>query len=127
MLRIEIEEQRVRSSHWLFLLLSLLCQVTAAVTGKIAALRLSGPTLQAFLTNRWYLATLACLILQAFFWQFVLRGFRLFVAYLFTSLNYLLILAVSRIFFLEHITFPNVLGAAVIVAGVYLVVREDLP
>jgi drug/metabolite transporter (DMT)-like permease len=127
MLRIDVEEHPVRLAHWLFLLLSLLCQVTAAVTGKLAALRLSAATPHAFLTNRWYLATLACLILQAFFWQLVLRGFRLFVAYLFTSLNYLLILAVSRIFFLEHITLLNVIGAAVIVAGVYLVVREDLP
>jgi multidrug transporter EmrE-like cation transporter len=118
---------RVRGVHWLFLLLSLLCQVTAAVTGKTAALRLEAATPHAFLTNGWYLATLACLILQAFFWQLVLRGFRLFVAYLFTSLNYLLILAVSRIFFLERITLPNVIGAAVVVAGVYLVVREDLP
>jgi drug/metabolite transporter (DMT)-like permease len=118
---------KVRPIYWLLLILSLLCQVAAAVTGKIAALRLGTPTIESFLTNRWYLATLACLILQAFFWQVVLRRVRLFVAYLVTSLNYLLILAASRIFFMERVTLLNVAGAAVVVAGVYLVVREDLP
>jgi multidrug transporter EmrE-like cation transporter len=119
--------ERDRAVHWLYLVLSLLSQAGAAFVGKTAALRMGAPTPLAFLTNGWYLGTLACLILQAFFWQLVLRSFRLFVAYLFTSLNYLLVLAVSRIFFLERVTFANVIGAAVMIAGVYLVVREDLP
>ena len=119
--------ERVRPVLWLFLILSLLSQVAAVVLSKIAALRMGSPTLSAFLTNRWYLGALACLILQAFFWQLVLRGIRLFVAYLFTSLNYLLVLTASRIFFLERVTPLNLIGAVVVVAGVYIVVREDLP
>jgi drug/metabolite transporter (DMT)-like permease len=119
--------ERVHPVLWLFLTLSLICQVTAAVFGKVAALRMGHPSLAGFVENPWYLGTLACLILQAFFWQLVLRGVRLFVAYLFTSLNYLLILAASRIFFLERVTPMNLIGAAVIVTGVYIVVREDLP
>jgi drug/metabolite transporter (DMT)-like permease len=111
---------------WLFLILSISCQTAAVIFGKTAALRMGAPGVRAFLTNGWYLAALACLFLQALFWQAVLRGIRLFVAYLFTSLNYLLVLAVSRIIFLERVTTMNVIGAAVIVAGVYVVVREDL-
>jgi hypothetical protein len=42
---------RVRPVFWLFLILPLLCQVTAVVLGKIAALRMGAPTLSAFLTN----------------------------------------------------------------------------
>lgn len=84
------------------------------------------PTLSAFVTSPWYLGGLACLILQAFFWQLVLREVQLFVAYLVTSLNYFLVLAASRILFLERVTSLNLIGAAVIVAGVYLVIREDL-
>lgn len=118
---------RVHPVLWLFLTLSLVCQVSAVILGKIAALRMGRPSFGAFLENPWYLGTLVCLILQAFFWQLVLRGVRLFVAYLFTSLNYLLILAASRIFFLERVTPLNLIGAAVIVIGVYIVVREDLP
>jgi drug/metabolite transporter (DMT)-like permease len=125
--RDERMNERVRPVLWLFLILSLFCQVAAVVLGKTAALRMGTPTLGAFLANRWYLGALACLVLQAFFWQLVLRGIRLFVAYLFTSLNYLLVLAASHIFFLERITPPNVIGAVVVVIGVYIVVREDLP
>ena len=119
--------ERVRPESWIFLIFSLLFQVAAIVLGKFAALGMSTPTVRAFLTNGWYLGSLSCLILQAFFWQLVLRGIRLFVAYLFTSLNYLLVLAASRIFFLERVTPLNIAGAVVVIVGVYLVVREDLP
>jgi drug/metabolite transporter (DMT)-like permease len=125
--REEGTNEPVRPVLWLFLTLCLLCQVAAVVLGKIAALRMGHPTFAAFLSSPWYLGTLVCLMLQAFFWQLVLRGVRLFVAYLFTSLNYLLILAASRIVFLERVTPLNLIGAAVIVIGVYIVVREDLP
>lgn len=116
----------IRATSLLFLSLSLAFQATSVVLGKTAALRMGKPTLTAFLTNPWYLGGLACLVLQAFFWQLVLREVRLFVAYLVTSLNYFLVLAASRFFFLERITSLNVAGVAVIVAGVYLVMREDL-
>ncbi|HXA16311.1 MAG TPA: hypothetical protein VN380_04930 [Thermoanaerobaculia bacterium] len=117
---------RVHPVSFLYLVLSLCLQATAIVLGKTAALRMGSPTFSAFLSNPWYLGGLACLILQAFFWQLVLREVRLFVAYLVTSMNYFLVLAASRVFFLERVTSVNVIGAAVIVAGVYLVVREDL-
>jgi len=124
---IDDESVRVRPVIWLFLILSLLCQVAAVIFGKIAALRMGSPTPGAFLTNWWYLGSLACLSMQAICWQIVLRGIRLFVVYLFTSLNYLLVLAASRILFLERVTIANIIGAAVVVTGVYIVVREDLP
>jgi drug/metabolite transporter (DMT)-like permease len=117
---------KIRPVYFLFLFLSLFSQATAVVLGKTAALRMGSPTPIAFLSNPWYLGGLACLILQAFFWQLVLREIRLFVAYLATSLNYFVVLAASRIVFMERVTISNVLGAAVIVAGVYLIVREDL-
>ena len=117
---------RVRPIHWLYLALSLSCQLTAVVLGKAAALRLGTPTLGAFLTNPWYLGGLVCLVLQAVFWQLVLRDLRLFVAYLVTSLNIFLVLAVSRVLFLERVTVLNIVGASVIVVGVHLVIREDL-
>lgn len=120
-------KQAVRPISLLFLGLFLILQTMAVVLGKVAALRMGKPSLSAFLSNPWYLGTLACLVLQAFFWQIVLREVRLFVAYLVTSLNYFLVLMASHILFLERVTRLNVIGAAVIVVGVYLVVREDLP
>jgi undecaprenyl phosphate-alpha-L-ara4N flippase subunit ArnE len=117
----------VRPIHWLLLALSLLFQTSAVILGKTAALAMGKPTVTAFLTNRWYLAGLACLGLQAFCWQLVLRRMSLSVAYLATSLSYLLILAASRFIFVEPITRFNVIGSVVIVVGVWLVVNERRP
>ncbi len=123
----EAMKNRVRRACFLFLFLSLIFQATAVVLGKMAALHMGSPTFTAFLRSPWYLSGLACLFFQAFFWQLALREVRLFVAYLFTSLNYFVVLAASRVFFLERVTSLNVIGAPVIVGGVYLVIREDLP
>jgi len=119
-------KDQIDPGHWLSLALSLLCQVTAVVFAKQAALSMEGFTPGAFLTSPWYLACIGCLVLQAFFWQIVLRRIRLFVAYLVTSLNYFLILIASRVFFAEQLTLFHFAGAALIVAGVFGVVREDV-
>lgn len=116
---------RLPPVYGLYLALSVLCQASAAVLGKMAALHLGSPTPAAFVSSPWYLAGLILLVLQAFFWQLVLRRVRLFVAYLVTSLNYFLVLLAGRVFFTERVTALNVAGVAVIVAGVYLVVAED--
>jgi drug/metabolite transporter (DMT)-like permease len=118
---------RVRFITWLFLILSLLFQVTAIILGKSAALHMGSLNFSAFMRNPWYLSSLVFLVLQAFVWQLVLREVRLFVAYLCTSSSYFLVLAASRFLFQERVTIWHVIGATVMVAGVYLVVREDLP
>lgn len=115
----------LRQVYVLFLFSSLICQATAVVLGKIAALQMGAPTALAFLKSPWYLSSLICLLLQAFFWQLALREIRLFVAYLFTSLNYFVVLTASHFIFFERVTTMNLIGATVIVGGVYLVIRED--
>jgi multidrug transporter EmrE-like cation transporter len=86
------------------------------------------PTIDAFLTNPWYLAGLGCLVLQALCWQIVVRAIQLFVAYIVsTGLNYLLILAASSVFFRERVSVWNVAGAALILIGTCLLVREGPP
>jgi undecaprenyl phosphate-alpha-L-ara4N flippase subunit ArnE len=117
--------QSVRPIHWILLVLSLLFQVTAVILGKTAALRIGTPTPVAFLTNGWYVGGLGCLLLQTVCWQVVLRGMHLTVAYLVASLNYLLILGASRIFFSERINAFNLGGSAAIIVGVFLVIREN--
>jgi drug/metabolite transporter (DMT)-like permease len=106
--------------------MSVLLQAVSGVLCKAAALGMGTPTAMGFLMSPWYLGGLASLALQAVCWQFVLREVRLFVAYLVTSLNYFVVLAASRIFFQETVPVSNIVGATIIVAGVYLVVREDL-
>lgn len=115
----------IRPVYWILLGLCLVFQVTAVILGKTAALRMGTPTLVAFLTNRWYLAGLGCLLLQAVCWQLVLRRIRLVVAYPITSLSYLLILGASRVFFLERINSFNITGSFVIVIGAWMVIHES--
>lgn len=109
---------------WALLALSLAFQTTAVILGKTAALRMGAASLMAFLGNRWYLAGLGCLALQATCWQLVLRRMRLNVAYLATSVSYLLILAASLVFYAERITVFNLMGSLLIVLGVWMVLRE---
>jgi drug/metabolite transporter (DMT)-like permease len=119
--------ESIRPIDWLLLALSLLCQTAAVILAKSAALRMDAPTPMAFATNAWYVGGLGCLVLQAFLWQLVLRRFRLTVAYLVTSLNYLLILAASRLVFLESVSVFNVVGSVVIAIGVFFVISGNRP
>jgi drug/metabolite transporter (DMT)-like permease len=114
----------IRPADWGLLGLSLALQVTAVVFGKLAALEMPAFTFSAFVTSPLYLSVLALLALQALCWQVVLRRIPLVVAYPFTSLNYLLILGASRVFFEEPISVFNVVGSVVIIVGVCLVVQE---
>ena len=115
--------ERAAPLYWLCLVLSLLCQVSATVLGKMAAQRMGAPTVAAFATNPWYVGGLLLLVLQAFFWQIVLRHIPLFIAYLTTSLSYLLLLAASRFVFEERVSSLHVAGAVLIAAGVTILVR----
>jgi drug/metabolite transporter (DMT)-like permease len=96
------------------------------VSGKAAAMQMGTPTLGAFLSNRWYVASLTCLVLQALFWQLVLREVRLFVAYLFSGFSYFLVLIASHVIFMEHVTGANWAGVLAIIVGISLVIREDV-
>jgi multidrug transporter EmrE-like cation transporter len=119
-----LSQHKVRPLYWLLLALSLLFQVTAVVLSKVASQRLAASSLPAFLTNGWFLAGLGCLGLQAVCWQLVLRCIPLVVAYPITSVNFLLLLAASRIFFGEPINAFHVAGAVVIVVGVRMIISE---
>lgn len=107
--------KRWQAFLWIFL--SLLFQVLTMILGKVAALRLRSFTLQEVAHNGPYLASLACLACQAVTWPQALRRFPLFWAYMFMSAIFLAIPVVSALFFHEPVTSRNLLGSAVIMAG----------
>ncbi|MDD5309566.1 MAG: hypothetical protein PHU25_19790 [Deltaproteobacteria bacterium] len=102
----------------IFVMLSLIFQAMAGVMGKQASLALESFSLSGVLHNPFYFGVLFCLGLQAVTWQLALRRFPLFYAYLFMSLIYPLLLVSSHFIFNEEITIANVIGSAVIIAGV---------
>ena len=102
-----------------FVLLSLCCQVLSLVFGKYAALQANGVlTVRGLLANAPYLASLACLGVQAVVWPLALRRLPLFLAYLVMSGVYVAIPLVSWSIFHEAVSVANMLGAGLIMAGI---------
>src|SRR2546425_9801845 len=107
-----------RGVAFLCILLSLLFQSLALIFSKYAALRMNEFTLQAILTNDFYLASLLCLGLQAVCWPLALRQFPLFWAYMFMSGLYVVIPVISHVIFKEHVSLGNIVGSVIIMAGI---------
>lgn len=70
--------------------------------------------------NPFYMLSLGFLLLQAFVWQQALKRYSLTFAYPLMSLANFGILFASSLLFDEGITASNLVGLAVISAGVYL-------
>ena len=109
---------------FLYLFLSLLFQSAAFGIGKQAALTIESFTLFNVLSNPFYLASIGCLGFHAIVWQLVLRIYPLSFAYFFMSLVFVNILLISHLFFDEAISINNILGSAVIMAGVLILSRD---
>lgn len=77
-------------------------------------------TVRAVLHNYYYLASLACLGLQALCWPLALRRFPLFWSYMFMSALYVVIPLVSHFIFKETVSVCNVVGSVVIMAGIVM-------
>lgn len=102
------------------LLLNLALLGGQAAFGKEAALRQESLTAEAVVGNPFYLATLGCLAGHAVVWPIILQRVPLGFAYAFTTLQYPLVLVLSRALFGEKVTLLNVAGAALIAGGVGL-------
>jgi drug/metabolite transporter (DMT)-like permease len=107
-----------RGVGFLCILLSLLFQSISLIFAKYAALRMTGFTLQAILTNYFYLASLLCLGLQAVCWPLALRRFPLFWSYAFMSGVYVVIPLISHFIFKEHVSLRNIIGSITIMVGI---------
>ncbi len=87
--------------------------------GKYAAMQSHGfLSAHGLLNNIPYLASLACLGVQAILWPLALRRLSLFWAYLVMSGVYVVIPIVSWLVFFEAVSVANILGAVLIMAGI---------
>ena len=100
-------------------------RVLAGVCAKKAGIATSDQSVAMILINPWYLAELFFLFLQAISWIFVLRELSLGFAYPFMSTTIVLSLLAAYTVFGEPITLSNLLGVALIVAGVLAVSRSS--
>lgn len=110
---------------FLYLNLSLFCQIISVGLGKQASLSMPQFTLQAILGNPWYFLAMLCLAFQSFFWPMALRHYPLTFAYFYMSLSYVAILIISWLLFHESVSVLNFMGAVLIVCGVNLMASEE--
>jgi multidrug transporter EmrE-like cation transporter len=107
-----------------YILLAILFQSISGVSGKFAAITISGATLFAVITNVFYIVSLVCLFFQALVWQQALICYPLSFAYPFMSLVNFVILLSSAVLFDEGITIPNIAGLVLISVGITMLARE---
>lgn len=105
---------------FLFLSFSVIFQSSASLFSKYAAETVRESNLLFLITNSYYMLSLVCLFFQALFWQYTLRELELSVAYPFTALNNILIVAFSYFLFNEEVTFNNLIGVLIIMIGIII-------
>lgn len=72
------------------------------------------------LLNPWVLSAFAAAFLASLAWMAAMTKFQLSYAYPFMSLSFVLVLMLSGVFFHEPVTWPKIVGMALIVAGIVI-------
>ena len=110
----------------ILLLLSYLCLTAGQVSAKLAGMVLSSkqvisgiPSPQ--LALAFAFGTYFFFLLRGLLWVFLLRKLKLVLAYPLMSIGYILVLAVSFLFFKEPLTVGKMAGALLLMSGVSLV------
>jgi len=111
--------------NYVYLLLSILLQSVAAICSKYASVELNNNNILELIFNGFYLLSLLCLALQAYFWQLTLRKIDLSIAFPFTALNNIFILIFSFFIFKETISLNNVFGVIIIMFGIILLSTQS--
>ena len=69
-------------------------------------------------------AAIAVMGVYAILWQQVLRHIQLSVAYMFKGTSLIFTMLVAALLFGEQITIPNMIGSAIIIAGIVLLAKS---
>jgi multidrug transporter EmrE-like cation transporter len=72
------------------------------------------------LLNPWVISSFICAFLAALSWMAAMTKFSLSYAYPFISLTFVLVIALSSIFFKDVITIPKAVGMGLIIAGIVI-------
>lgn len=108
------EKKSGRSRIYILLSLSLIIQSLSSVFIKYAG------TYETFSREFiiFYILAVGCLGIFAVMWQVLLEMIPLTTAYLRKGILYILILIWSVILFREHVTWNNIIGSIIIIAGI---------
>ncbi|MGZ4944013.1 MAG: hypothetical protein ACXV6K_07010 [Halobacteriota archaeon] len=107
-----------------FIIFSVVIQVLALVSLKLAAESLSTLSLSPIHINPFLLVSYLAYLLQALVWVQVLKHYPLSIAYPAFSIVNFIILVVAALYLNEGITYQNVLGLTVISFGVIILSRS---
>lgn len=110
----------------ILLLLSYLCLTAGQASAKLAGMVLGSKQVisgipASHLALAFVLGTYFFFLLRGLLWVFLLRKLKLVLAYPLMSIGYVLVLAVSFLFFNEVLTVGKVVGALLLMTGVSLV------
>ena len=103
-----------------FLHLLILFNTFASVIAK----SLSREQLMSWRFVRLYVVEMAIIIGYAFFWQKIIKRFDISVAYANTGIGIAWVMLWALLFFGEPVRPANLVGTAIIIAGIFLVFRD---
>lgn len=112
------------SGLWL-LALFIVLRTLNQILFKHVALGPGGADYFALLLDPLFYVACSIFFAQAVVWLMVLKRLALSVAYPFTSVTFITILASGAMFFGESITLGNVLGATIIMVGVVVIAGDN--
>ena len=112
------------NSRILLLFIPVLIMAAGQISAKTGSLILASQ--ESFSINIFLVLSYIFLIMRGFIWIFIIRHVELSTAYPVMSINYVIILAVSVIFFNEELTVFNAAGSILITSGILLLMNDTL-
>ena len=108
----------------ILILLSVILQALGGMFMKMAAMQLQDFELLKFIVNPFVILAILSFGLQGIFWQLALKKHNLSYAYYFTSLRFILTLAIGFFVFSEAVNVIHLAGVAIIVAGLIVFMKR---
>ena len=112
------------NSRILLLFIPVLIMAAGQISAKTGSLILASQ--ESCSINIFLVLSYIFLIMRGFIWIFIIRHVELSTAYPVMSINYVIILAVSVIFFNEELTVFNAAGSILITSGILLLFNDSL-
>lgn len=112
------------NSRILLLFIPVLIMAAGQISAKTGSLILASQ--ESFSINFFLVLSYVFFIMRGFIWIFIIRHVELSTAYPVMSINYVIILAVSVIFFNEELTVFNSAGSILITSGILLLMNDSI-
>jgi len=109
----------------IFIFFTIIFQNLSIVLLKYGSLHLQEYGFSNILKNYFYFGSIFVLLINSFFWQFVLKRYNLSFAYIFTSFSYLFTLIFGYYLFHESIKVNNIVGVVIIIFGIGITLMKE--